>query len=62
MTLINGNVMQKTPKKRKNSKQKQKPAVQQQPPASVAEAANDENPFDFGGLPARDLKKNLGCG
>ncbi|HLT71190.1 MAG TPA: hypothetical protein VKZ75_00995 [Cyclobacteriaceae bacterium] len=19
-------------------------------------------PFDFGGLPARDLKKNLGCG
>lgn len=20
------------------------------------------NPFDFGGLPARDLKKNLGCG
>lgn len=26
----------------------------------------DENeptgPFDFGGLPARDLKKNLGCG
>ena len=22
----------------------------------------DENPFDFGGIPARDLKKNLGCG
>lgn len=22
----------------------------------------DENPFDFGGLPKRDLKKNLGCG
>ncbi len=21
-----------------------------------------ENPFDFGGLPSRDLKKNLGCG
>jgi len=21
-----------------------------------------ENPFDFGGLPVRDLKKNLGCG
>lgn len=20
------------------------------------------NPFDFGGLPVRDLKKNLGCG
>jgi hypothetical protein len=22
----------------------------------------DEKPFDFGGLPQRDLKKNLGCG
>ncbi|MDL5045832.1 hypothetical protein QQ054_07265 [Oscillatoria amoena NRMC-F 0135] len=21
-----------------------------------------ENPFDFGGLPDRDLKRNLGCG
>ena len=21
-----------------------------------------KNPFDFGGLPIRDLKKNLGCG
>ncbi|MBX2944424.1 MAG: hypothetical protein KF725_01220 [Cyclobacteriaceae bacterium] len=21
-----------------------------------------DNPFDFGGLPQRDLKKNLGCG
>ena len=27
--------------------------------ASDAEA---EKPFDFGGLPDRDLKKNLGCG
>ena len=24
--------------------------------------ADDGNPFDFGGLPNRDLKKNLGCG
>jgi hypothetical protein len=22
----------------------------------------DENAFDFGGIPSRDLKKNLGCG
>jgi hypothetical protein len=22
----------------------------------------EEKPFDFGGLPDRDLKKNLGCG
>ena len=24
--------------------------------------ADDEKPFDYGGLPERDLKKNLGCG
>ncbi len=23
---------------------------------------DETNPFDFGGLPDRDLKKNLGCG
>jgi hypothetical protein len=23
---------------------------------------DEEKPFDFGGLPNRDLKKNLGCG
>jgi hypothetical protein len=23
---------------------------------------HDEKPMDFGGLPNRDLKKNLGCG
>ncbi|HWA34551.1 MAG TPA: hypothetical protein VG737_10500 [Cyclobacteriaceae bacterium] len=23
---------------------------------------DDEKPFDFGGIPDRDLKKNLGCG
>jgi hypothetical protein len=22
----------------------------------------DEKPFDYGGIPSRDLKKNLGCG
>ena len=24
--------------------------------------SGDDKPFDFGGLPNRDLKKNLGCG
>jgi hypothetical protein len=24
--------------------------------------ASPEDPFNFGGLPKRDLKKNLGCG
>lgn len=26
------------------------------------ENSEEEKPFDFGGLPDRDLKKNLGCG
>ncbi|NOT75100.1 MAG: hypothetical protein HOP08_09250 [Cyclobacteriaceae bacterium] len=26
------------------------------------EDAKESKQFDFGGLPARDLKKNLGCG
>ena len=27
------------------------------------EISNDaKSPFDFGGLPKRDIKKNLGCG
>lgn len=26
------------------------------------DATDDDNPFDFGGLPNRNLKKNLGCG
>ena len=34
-----------------------KPAIQE-PVRSVEE----DKPFDFGGIPDRDLKKNLGCG
>jgi hypothetical protein len=30
--------------------------------ASKSTETEPENPFDFGGLPSRDLKKNLGCG
>ena len=29
---------------------------------SGTEKDPSEPPFDFGGLPVRDLKKNLGCG
>jgi len=29
---------------------------------SEEEVEKNEKPFDFGGLPPRDLKKNLGCG
>lgn len=38
----------------KNSPEKKK--------ATIDENQETENPFDFGGLPKRDLKKNLGCG
>ncbi|HTE30132.1 MAG TPA: hypothetical protein VK666_07145 [Chryseolinea sp.] len=31
-------------------------------PKKAEETESQENPFDFGGLPQRDLKKNLGCG
>jgi hypothetical protein len=51
--------MSKTNKKRpKKADEKQPTKTQsQEPPKS-----DDEKPFDFGGLPNRDLKKNLGCG
>jgi hypothetical protein len=52
--------MRKTPKKPKQHKHTQRPAVQPEP--QVRETANADTPFDFGGLPTRDLKKNLGCG
>jgi len=32
------------------------------PSTQAEEQATEEKPFDFGGLPNRDLKKNLGCG
>ena len=35
------------------------PSQKAQPHAKDAE---EENPMDFGGIPNRDLKKNLGCG
>jgi len=48
------------PKKEKPAKEKKgkKPDPAKKSTASEPE----EKPFDFGGLPARDLKKNLGCG
>jgi len=50
----------------KKSKAKKKAAKPDQkggkPAAPIKSNEADENPFDFGGLPDRDLKKNLGCG
>ena len=45
-------------KKKATKKSKTKAVVAQPKGANETE----EKPFDFGGLPQRDLKKNLGCG
>ena len=44
-------------KKKKPKAAKEKP---KQPPPPPDETSDDR--FNFGGLPQRDLKKNLGCG
>jgi hypothetical protein len=47
---------------KKRSKKKEPKAIgPNQKPDAMAKQG-DEKPFDFGGLPDRDLKKNLGCG
>ena len=49
---------------KKKRKPKELPKVVPAKPetGNRAEDAEDEGRMDFGGLPARDLKKNLGCG
>jgi hypothetical protein len=37
-------------------------APKEAPKLPADASVEKENPFDFGGLPQRDLKKNLGCG
>ncbi len=50
----------KTPRKSRDTEQIRQKAREEQPRTQPAE---EENPMDFGGLPQRDLKKNLGgCG
>jgi len=43
-------------KKKKQKKQEQKPI------SEVNRATASDQPNDYGGIPDRDLKKNLGCG
>jgi hypothetical protein len=45
-------------KKTEKKNKAEKPKTEQKP---TPEPEN-ETPFDFGGLPQRDIKKNLGCG
>lgn len=41
---------------------KKKPSKKPEPPKAPLPEPEPEKQFDFGGLPQRDLKKNLGCG
>lgn len=47
-------------KQKKNKVTKTATARPQQTPAPAS--PEEDKPFDYGGIPARDLKKNLGCG
>ena len=47
-----------------NKKNNSKKSSSKKNQETLASKASNEakNPFDFGGLPIRDFKKNLGCG
>lgn len=47
----------KTEKAKSNKLNQAKPVNE-----SIAQEEASKNPFSFGGIPQRDLKKNLGCG
>ncbi|HMJ69528.1 MAG TPA: hypothetical protein VK508_11550 [Cyclobacteriaceae bacterium] len=47
---------------KKKGKTKKSAKVIPQKPKDMPPVGDDEKPFDFGGIPDRDLKKNLGCG
>lgn len=56
--------MDETEKKVKQDITSEPPAEQPPPRQTegLSEKEMDEEDFNFGGLPQRDLKKNLGCG
>ena len=47
--------------KKKTKKAGDKSTVKLAPEQPIR-SGDEDKPFDFGGLPDRDLKKNLGCG
>ena len=55
------NVIRKKGTNPKKSAEKSITSTQKKKQAPVVEA-EEEKPLNFGGLPDRDLKKNLGCG
>lgn len=52
----------KKPKADKEDKDKEKKIPANTDENKACEANGSDDRFDFGGLPHRDLKKNLGCG
>jgi hypothetical protein len=46
----------------KKNKEKKKLIKKGKAVQSPVAPEEKDNPFDFGGMPKRDLKKNLGCG
>jgi hypothetical protein len=48
--------------KKRIIKPKETAKVKEQGPVAPVTPPEEEKPFDFGGLPQRDIKKNLGCG
>ena len=48
-------------KKKAKAKKKGEKLIPEKP-KDVQVQVDEEKPFDFGGIPDRDLKKNLGCG
>ena len=46
----------------KKKKSKEKQIELPKAPSKTTVVDTDEKPFDFGGLPPINLKKNLGCG
>jgi hypothetical protein len=49
-------------KKKTKPTTRSKPVQQKDEASAINTPADEDKPFDFGGLPSRDLKKNLGCG
>jgi hypothetical protein len=48
--------------KKKTKEKKASKKLVSEKPREIPQQVDDEKPFDFGGIPERDLKKNLGCG
>ena len=48
--------------KKKAKEKKTDKKIVPEKPKQLPQQDDDSKPFDFGGIPDRDLKKNLGCG